>query len=117
MEEIMGRYSARSKRKNKLPPFVPLTWEMLNSEAYKILPHSAAKSLPYFLGKVKTAYNDPQRYLIEFHFSYTEAGKYGFAVSTHHRIISELIEKGFVDPVDKGGLRSGGLSYSLFKLS
>ena len=113
----MGRCSARSKKKNRLPPFVAITWEMLNSEAYKALPYSAAKALPYFLGKVKTVYSDPQKYLTSFHFSYTEAGKYGFALATHHKVICKLIEKGFIDPVDKGGLRSGGLGYSFFRLS
>lgn len=102
---------------NRLPPFVPLTWTMLNSKAYKELPYSAGKALPYFLGKVQTPYNDPQKYSIEFPFSYTEARRYGFANATHHRIISVLIAKGFIDPVAKGGLRGGGLSCSRFKLS
>jgi hypothetical protein len=102
---------------NKLPPFVALTWEILNSKAYKALPASAAKILPYFLGKPKFNYNDPQRYREEFHFSYSEANKYGFAGGTHHRSIVKLIEKGFIDPVDKGGLRGLGRSYSLFTLS
>ena len=105
------------KGMGKLPPFVPLIWDMLNSKAYKDLPPSAAKALPYFLGKVQVSYNDPQKYLTDFSFSYTEARKYGFANSTHHRIISELIQKGFIDPVDKGGLRGGGLTSSLFRLS
>jgi hypothetical protein len=102
---------------DRLPPFVPLTWEMLNSKAYKDLPSSAGKELPYYLGKVKTAHNDPQKYLIEFSFSYREANRYGFATTTHHRTICELIRKGFLDPCDKGGLRSDGRSYNLFRLS
>ena len=104
-------------KNNKLPPFVALTWEMLNSKAYKELPASSAKALPYFLGKPKYNYNDPQRYREEFHVSYPEARKYGFAISTHHKSISQLIEKGFIDPVDKGGLRGLGRSYNLFTLS
>lgn len=104
-------------KSNRLPPFVALTWEMLNSKAYKVLPPSAAKVLPYFLGKPKYNYNDPQRYREEFPFSYSEAKKYGFAIATHHKSISQLVEKGFIDPVDKGGLRGLGRSYSLFTLS
>lgn len=104
-------------KSNRIPPFVPLTWEMLNSKAYKELPPSAAKVLPYFLGKPKFNYNDPQRYQTEFSFSYSEAKKYGFATATHHRCISQLVEKGFINPVDKGGLRGLGRSYSLFTLS
>ena len=107
----------RTKNRNKLPPFVPLTWEMLNSKAYIGLKYSTAKALPYFLGKVKVPYSDPQKHLIEFSFSYAEALKYRFAIGTHHRVISELMEKGFIDPVSKGGLRGGGLSSSLFRLS
>ncbi|MCL4492491.1 MAG: hypothetical protein M1510_11465 [Nitrospirae bacterium] len=109
----------RTKRRtgNRLPPFVALTWEMLNSKAYKALPASAGKALPYFLGKVKTTYNDPQKYDMEFSFSYTEAKKYGFATTTHHRTICELMKKGFIDPFDKGGKRSDHKSYNLFTLS
>jgi hypothetical protein len=39
------------KTKNHLPPFVPLTWDLLNHAAYRDLKPSAAKALPYFLGK------------------------------------------------------------------
>jgi hypothetical protein len=108
---------AGKKSSNKLPPFVALTWEMLNSKAYIDLPPSAAKVLPYFLGKPKFGYGDPQRYREEFHLSYAEASSYGFAIATHHRNISQLVEKGFIDPVDKGGLRGLGRSYSLFTIS
>lgn len=106
-----------AKKKDRLPPFVPLTWEMLNSKAYKDLTPSAAKVLPYFLGKLKFGYNDTQRYKEEFQLSYSEAKRYGFATATHHRNISQLIAKGFIDPVDKGGLRGLSRSYSLFTLS
>lgn len=111
----MGRPTAR--KGNRLPPFVALTWDLLNSQAYKDLPASAGKALPYFLGKVKVPFNASERYTIDFSFSYTEARKYGFANGTHYRNISQLIEKGFVDPVYKGGKRSFGMSSSLFKLS
>ncbi len=109
--------SRRRATSGQLPPFVPMLWEMLNSNAYKDLPPSAAKSLPYFLGKVKKSYKDPQRCLIEFHLSYREAKKYGFANTTHHRNICQLVEKGFIDPCDKGGLKSDGKGYNLFRLS
>jgi len=119
LEEKVASWS-RKRRKlkgNKLPPFVPLTWQVLNSAAYKALPHSAGKALPYFLGKVKLPYRDPRKNSTAFAFSYTEAKKYGFANATFHRVICELMSKGFIDPVDRGGLRGGGLSNSLFKLS
>ena len=109
----------RTKRliSGKLPPFVALTWEMLNSQGYKKLPSSAAKALGYFLGKVKCKYNDPQRYILEFTFSYKEGERYGFAPATFSKIIQDLVRFGFIDPVDKGGLRGDCKSYNFFKLS
>lgn len=111
------RYRRKKGKGNFLPPFVPLTWEMLNSQAYKDLQHSAAKALPYFLGKVKVGHSDPNRYVASFSFSYAEAKKLGFAIGTHHRVISQLMEKGFIAPVYKGGQKSFGMSASLFSLS
>ncbi len=105
------------KRNNKLPPFVALPWEMLNSKAYKGLNFASAKALPYFLGKIKENYRDPQRYLIEFSFSYSEGHKLRFAPSTFSKVVQELVKTGFIDPIDKGGLRSDGKSYNRFKLS
>lgn len=105
------------RRKDRLPPFVPLTWQMLNSQAYKELPASAAKALPYFLGKVKVGYNDLQKYHIEFSLSYTEAQRFSFAVAIYYRVIENLTKYGFIDPIDKGGLRSRNRSYNLFRLS
>lgn len=115
----LRRSMMTSKRRNmnRLPPFVALTWNVLNSRAYKDLKQSAAKALPYFLGKYKGVYNDPLRYEFEFQLSYSEGGRYGFASGTFSSIIQELIKKGFIDPVDKGGLRSDGKSCNLFKLS
>jgi len=108
----------KNKRRGyKLPPFVAVTWQVLNSKAYKDLPHAAAKALPYFLGRVKTPFKDPTRFLTEFTFSYPEGKRYGFAFSTFSKIIQNLVHYGFIDPVDKGGLRGCGRSYSFFKLS
>ncbi len=107
----------RRRKGGKYPPFVALFWEVLNSRAYKELPPSSAKALPYFLGKVKCGYHDPQRYLEVFSFPYAEGERLGFAPATFFVIIQALVRFGFVDPVDKGGLRSDCKSYSLFKLS
>lgn len=120
----MGRSHSRSPyaRKgkssdNRLPPFVGVTWQVLNGQAYRKLPSSAAKALPYFLGKVKCGYNDPQRYLKVFPFSYSEGRKIGFAFATFSKIIQDVVSFGFIDPVDKGGLRGEGKSNNLFRLS
>jgi hypothetical protein len=102
---------------NVLPPFVPLTWETLNSMAYKKLPPSAAKALPYFLGKVKEPWRDPERYNVEFPFVYGEAECYGFTRPKFARAIRALIELGFIDGIDRGGLRGEGKGCSRFRLS
>ena len=107
----------RKEKSGRLPPFVPLVWELLNSQAYKKLQPSAAKALPYFLGKVKRCDNDPERYLDAFHFSYSEGKRLGFAFATFSKVIRDLIWFGFIDPVDKGGLRGDCKSYNVFKLS
>ncbi|MGD0231537.1 MAG: hypothetical protein ABSC19_14470 [Syntrophorhabdales bacterium] len=100
--------------------FVAMTWNMLNSKAYKALPASAAKVLPFFLGKVKEAYHpdDPARYDVTFPFSYGEGKKYGFGRSTFFKMLRDLTRYGFVDTKTKGGLRSkGGYASTLFRLS
>ncbi len=109
----------RKNQKDRIPPFVATTYEILNSIAYKDLPPSAGKALPYFLGKVKAKvpYKDANYYRTEFSFSYTEGLRYGFSLSTFSKIIQALVKYGFIDPVDKGGLRGTGLSYNMFRLS
>ena len=107
----------KQRQRNSLPPFVPLTWGILNHAAYKDLPASAAKALPYFMGKVKVSYRDPQKYWEEFAFSYREASKLRFASGTWSKVIQDLVAYGWIDPVDRGGLRGDGKSSSLFRLS
>jgi len=111
----MGR--TKSKKRPSSPSFVPMTWDMLNSKAYKDLPHSAGKALPLFLGKIKRTYNDPERDTSTFVFPYDEAKRHGFAAATFNSIIKYLMRYGFIEPVSKGGLRSNGKSYNMFKLS
>jgi hypothetical protein len=113
----MSNYKKRKKTKDKFPPFVALTWDLLNSKAYKNLPPSASKALPYFLGKVKVPFNDPNKYENSFTFSYKEGKRLGFSSSTFHKVICQLVEKGFIDPVQKGGLRSDAKTFNFFKLS
>ena len=109
---------ARYRKKDRLPPFVPMTWKMLHSGAYKELPPSAAKALPYFIGQVqRIPYNDPDRYEITFTLPYGEAQKYGFGKTTFYNCIRALMKFGFVDPVRKGGLRGFRNTMSKFKLS
>ncbi len=108
---------ARKKSGNKLPPFVPLTWDLLNSEAYKQLPPSAAKALPYFIGKVKMPWKDIERCSTEFTFSYPEAKRLGFSPATFSKVQRDLRKMGFLDIIERGGLRGHGKGYNRFKLS
>lgn len=110
----MGKKKGKSGR---LPPFVALTWKVLNSGAYKKLPSSAAKALPYFLGKVKSVPNDPDRYTTSFTFTYSEAKKYGFSKTTFYKILSDLVKLKFIEVVKKGGMRAYGMTSTSFKLS
>ena len=112
-----GAMSSKRKRRDRLPPFVALSWQILNSQAYIELPPSACKALPYFFGKVKLGFQDAQRYLTEFPFSYREGNRLGFSSATFSKVIQGLVRFGFIDHVDKGGLRSDCRSYNLFKLS
>jgi hypothetical protein len=108
---------ARNRKKDRLPPFVPMTWKMLHSRAYKGLPPSAAKVLPYFIGKVqRIGYQDPARYETTFILPYAEAGNYGFGKTTFYNCIKALMKFGFIDPVRKGGLRGFGNTPNVFKL-
>ena len=91
-----------------------MPWKLLNSKAYKTLKPSSGKALPYFLGK---KYKSERRHKLYFVFSYSEANRLGFAPSTFSNIIRDVIRKGFVDPVDKGGLRGDGKSYNKYTLS
>ena len=103
--------------KSKLPPFVAMTRELLNSKAYRSLPPSAAKILPHFFDKVRHGYNDPVRYATTFNFSYSDATRLGFGKTTFYNILRDLMKYGFIDPVKKGGLKSYGLTKNIFQLS
>ncbi|MGV8080192.1 MAG: hypothetical protein HPY65_00705 [Syntrophaceae bacterium] len=114
----MGRPSKKSHSKPKPPPYVPFRWDILNSSAYKRLIPSAAKLLPYFLGKVKCRLDDPALYATQFTFTFQEAEKCGFAKSTFRKSYVDLEAKGFAVRTMKGGLREGNAKVSnRFRLS
>jgi hypothetical protein len=93
-------------------------WEMLNSDAYKELSHSAAKALPYFIGKDgKAQQKSGSRTRSEIEFPYGEATRLGFATRTFSRVIQGLTAQGFIDPVAHGGLRGLCKSTNKFRIS
>jgi hypothetical protein len=106
-----------SKKKSALPPFVALSWELLNSKSFKELNFASGKLLPYMLGKPKLRFDDPNYYESVFNFSYGEAEKLGFARETFSRSIKDLQAKGFLTKVSSGGLRGDSKTYSKYQLS
>lgn len=113
-------FSKRNKKSSsiRLPPFTPIFNEELNSDAYQSLPGNAAKALPYFRrihGILQKKMGDKFNGI--FDFTYSEAEKYGFARRTFSRVITELIEKGFIDLVVQGGKRGCGMSNSKYRQS
>ncbi len=105
------------KKANRLPPFVAISWDILNSKAYQELNFASAKILPYLLGKPKIRFDDLNYYESVFNFSYGEAEKLGFARVTFARCVKDLQAKGFLIKVCSGGLRGDSKSYSKYKLS
>jgi hypothetical protein len=101
----------------RLPPFVPIFHDELESTAYRKLSANAAKLLPYFKRIcVKATRGKPNETTL-FGFTYTEAVKYGFARRTFSRAVQELQKHGFIEIAEVGGLRGTGHSCSQYKLS
>jgi hypothetical protein len=105
------------KSKDRLPPFVAIPWDILNSKSYKNLKFASAKALPYFLGKPKLRFTDIDYCVSVFNFSYGEALKLGFARETFSRAVKDLQANGFIVKVKSGGLRGDQKSYSKYTLS
>jgi hypothetical protein len=110
----------RKKRliKNKLPPFVPITWDILNSDAYFDLSPTAAKLLPFFTGKNHLPYGHDEYFRMPFPLPYGELhSRTGLADSTIDRVIQSLIKCGFIEIYTQGGLRGVGGVKSLYIMS
>ena len=105
-----------NKKFNRLPPFVAISWDILNSTSYKEINFASAKLLPYLLGKPKLRFDDPNYYESIFNFSYGEAKKLGFSRETFARCIRDLEAWGFLIKVSSGGLRGESKSYSKYRL-
>lgn len=105
------------RQKKEMKGFVQVDWQLLKSEAYKALPPSAAKLLPYFLGQPKKKPTEEEYYQIRFRFPFGRAKHYGFAKSTFNRSLKALIEKGFIEPIAMGRLKGKSKGFNIFRLS
>ncbi len=98
----MGR---KKTQKNPLPRgFVPLTWDLLNSEAYKALNLPGVKALPFFIGKARYERNiDCNVRSSPFQLSYSEIQKCTRLSRTavSHAVV-DLVAKGFIDVIERG---------------
>jgi len=99
--------------------FVPLTFEELDSVAYISLAGNSAKVYCYLKRAARTAAykNSTHERDIQFDFTYSEAKRCGFSESTFIRAIKELWSKGFIDIVERGGLRGHGRTNSRYKIT
>lgn len=111
----MGK--SRQKHKERMPPFVPIRLDTLESTAYITLPSSAAKLFPYFIRSCVRAVKGQPDTTTLVGFTYAEATKYGFARRTFHDAVKALELHGFIDIVSVGGLRGAGHTNSQYKLS
>jgi hypothetical protein len=97
--------------------FVSLDLTLLNHKAFTSLPFAARAMLPYFYAKVKKPLEDPAKWSTSFPFPYGEANRYGCARRTFFKVLCDLMARGFIDPVSKGGLRGECKTTSTFRLS
>lgn len=107
----------RGKSRNRIQGgFVAITYEMIDSRAFKELNVSALKALILCMRKVKT--HDPvDRFTLQFSLTYTEAQKQGLCHSSFCRGMKELQQLGFIDCITRGGMRFQGKNRSYYRLS
>jgi hypothetical protein len=111
-------------RKNMVPIegglFVPLSFEEQDSTAYMELTGNASKVYGYLKRAARTAAckggGTRERDII-FDYTYAEAKRRGFSESTFIRAIKDLWAKGFIDVIERGGLRGKGRTNSHYKLA
>lgn len=105
------------KAKNKIDDaFVPITYAMIKSRAFRELNGSSLKALILCMRKVKT-HHPAERFKLQFSLTYPEAKKEGLGHNSFCRGMKQLQKIGFIDCVHKGGMRFQGKASSLYRLS
>jgi hypothetical protein len=94
--------------------FVPVTYEMIASKAYRELHGTSLKALILCHRKIKTHVD---RHNHNFSFTYPEASKQGIGSASFYRAMRQLQMLGFIDCVVKGGMRFEQKHCSQYRLS
>ena len=95
--------------------FVSITFEMIDSHAYKELTGSAIKAFILCMRKVKESHRT-ERFKVVFSLTYPEARKQGFCDVTFWRSMKSLQRVGFIECIMKGGLRCDRKTPSAYRL-
>ena len=85
------------RNKNRLPPFVPILKEMINSEAFKKLTNAAR--VTYLLLKAQCCKMNQE----DVKFPYSHAQHY-MDRHTYAKAITQLRELGFIEKSQEGGM-------------
>lgn len=95
--KLAGGGLGNEKEKNRLPPFVAILKEMLQSEAWESISNPARVSYVHLKSKCVSASND------ELTLSFKEMEKF-MDRHTFARSLSQLEEYGFIKKIQRGGL-------------
>lgn len=96
------------KKRNRLPPFVFITKEMLRSDAFKKLTN--ASRIAYLLLRAQTCKSEQATVK----FPYSQAREY-MKTNTFSCAIRQLMELGFIEKEQQGGLYRRTNIYSLIE--
>jgi hypothetical protein len=112
----------RDKKRGFLRPYVKGSWvpiedDLLLSTAFRNLQPSAAILLLH-LHRIdkKLAWMGGDSYCGEFNLTFSEAETLGLSRGTMMRAVQDLAERGFIEIVVKGGLRSQGRTSSVYRI-
>jgi len=113
----------RGRKKSYLRPYVQGSWvpiedDLLLSNAFRDLQPSAVILLLHLhrIDKV-LAWKDGDEYSGGFNLTFTEAERLGLARATTMRAVQDLVKRGFIEIVVRGGLRSQGRTSSVYRIA
>jgi hypothetical protein len=115
--EMLRRGNRKEKSwLNDSKGFIAITFDMMDSKAFRKLTESGLKALIFCMRKVKIK-NPIDRFKYQFLFTYPEANKQGICDASFCRGIKQLQGLGFIDIVIKGGRRGESKFCTHYRLS